>query len=275
MNKDYMERVRRAAESIRARYDKTPELLLVLGSGLGGFAERLDSVEVTLDYADIDGFVTSTVEGHRGRLVFGTLAGRRVCLMQGRVHLYEGYTPHDVTLPLRALRLLGTQILFLTNASGGVNFSLSAGDLMLITDQIATFVPSPLRGENLDELGCRFPDMSRIYDRTLCEAVREAAREEDVPLAEGVYLQLPGPQFESPAEIRMARTLGADAVGMSTAVEAVAARHAGMRVVGVSCVCNLACGMRDEPLSHEEVQAAGAAASERFSRLVTRAISKF
>lgn len=263
--------IRRAADSIREKTAFVPDLVLTLGSGLGAFADQLE-VECAIDYDDIDSFPRSTVPGHRGRLIFGTLEGRRLALMQGRVHLYEGYDAAEAVLPLRALKLLGAKALFLTNACGGINFDFSAGDLMLITDHISAFVQSPLRGENLDEFGVRFPDMSKVYDPAFCDAARTAAKTLGIRLQEGVYLQFPGPQFETPAEIRAFRTLGADAVGMSTAIEAIAARHAGMRVIGISCISNLACGMTDTPLSHEEVQEAGQAAAEKFTRLVRETV---
>lgn len=268
------ELVRRAADCIRQKTDFVPELVLTLGSGLGAFAEEV-CVDCAIDYSEIDGFPVSSVEGHRGRLIFGTLGGRRLALMQGRVHLYEGYTPAEAVRPLRALRLLGAKTVFLTNAAGGVNAAFSPGDLMVIRDHVASFVQSPLRGENLAELGVRFPDMSAVYSPALSEKVRRAAEDCGIVLREGVYLQTAGPQFETPSEIRMYRTLGADAVGMSTAIEAIAARHAGMDVVGVSLISNLACGMTDTPLSHEEVQEAGRAAAKNFTALVKKAVSLF
>lgn len=269
-----LQKVLRAAECIRAKMPFAPEIVLTLGSGLGDFAEEVDVV-CEISYNEIDGFVTSTVPGHEGKLIFGMLEGKKVALMKGRVHLYEGYDAQDAVRPLRALKLCGASTLFLTNAAGGVNFSFSAGDLMLIRDHISPFVPSPLRGENLSEFGVRFPDMSCVYSKHLCDKVLEAAKNTGVKLQQGVYLQFPGPQYETPAEIRMFRTLGADAVGMSTAVEAIAARHAGMEVVGISCISNLACGMTDKPLSHEEVQEAATAAKGKFTALVRESIRLF
>ena len=192
--------------------------------------------------------------------------------MQGRVHYYEGYEISDVVLPIRLMKLMGAEILMVTNASGGVNASFHAGDLMLIRDQISSFIPSPLRGANMDELGVRFPDMTEAYDKTLCGIIRNTAKKEDIPLQEGVYVQLPGPQFESPAEIRMVRTLGGDAVGMSTACEVIAARHMGMRVCGISCVSNMAAGMTGGPLLHEEVQQNADLVAPRFEKLVYQSI---
>ncbi len=264
-------RISKAAESIRRHTDFVPQIVLTLGSGLGHFSRQITPV-CEIPYSDIEGFVPSTVEGHTGSLIFGTLFGKNIALMNGRVHLYEGYTGEDVVLPLRTLRALGAEILLLTNACGGVNFSFAPGDLMLIVDHISSFVKSPLVGKNPDELGTRFPDMSKVYDPALCEVIRSAAAECSIDLKEGVYLQTSGPQFETPAEIRMYRTLGADAVGMSTAVEAIAARHCGYKIAGVSCVCNLACGMTDAPLTHDEVQEVGRQSAERFTQLIKTAI---
>lgn len=192
--------------------------------------------------------------------------------MKGRVHYYEGYPVSDVVLPTRLMKLMGAQILFLTNAAGGVNTSFHAGDLMLIRDHISVFAPNPLIGANIDELGVRFPDMSTIYDRKLQQLIRGTARENGIYLQEGVYAQLTGPSFESPAEIRMMRTLGCDAVGMSTVVEAIAANHMGMKVCGISCISNLAAGMTDNPLTHEEVQEAADMAAPNFKKLVTESV---
>lgn len=194
--------------------------------------------------------------------------------MKGRVHYYEGYPITDVVLPTRLMKLMGAKILFLTNAAGGVNTSFHAGDLMLIRDHIACFAPNPLIGPNIDELGVRFPDMSKVYDRELQEIIRDTAKEQRVYLQEGVYAQLTGPSFESPSDIRMMRVLGADAVGMSTVVEAIAANHMGMRICGVSCISNLAAGMTENPLTHEEVQQAADMAAPNFTKLVTESVKK-
>jgi purine-nucleoside phosphorylase len=192
--------------------------------------------------------------------------------MKGRVHFYEGYPISDVVLPARLMRLLGAKALFLTNAAGGVNTSFHAGDLMLIKDHISVFAPNPLIGPNIDELGTRFPDMSSVYDADLQDLIRKTARENKIYLQEGVYAQLTGPSFESPAEIRMLRTLGCDAVGMSTVVEAIAANHMGMKICGISCISNLAAGMTQMPLSHEEVQEAADMAAPDFKKLVTETV---
>ncbi len=267
------EKLQRCLESVRAKVDFVPKIAVVLGSGLGDLADRIQQV-ACVDYSEIEGFPVSTVPGHRGRFVFGYVGQVPVVAMQGRVHYYEGYAIQDVVLPIRLMGLLGAQILLLTNASGSVNFSFSAGDFMLITDQIANFVPSPLIGPNLEQLGERFPDMSAVYDRQLCQLWRETAQELGIPLQEGVYIQLTGPNFETPAEVRMCRALGADAVGMSTACEAIAARHMGMRVCGISCIANLGCGMTDRPLTHIEVNETADRVAPLFQKLVLRGLEK-
>lgn len=261
-------------DCVRRKTDFVPETAIVLGSGLGDFAESI-RVEYELPYGGIEGFPVSTVPGHAGRFIFGYIDETPVVCMKGRVHYYEGYPISDVVLPARLMKLMGAKILFLTNAAGGVNTSFHAGDLMLIRDQISVFAPNPLIGPNIDELGVRFPDMSTVYDTELQQVIRSTARENGIFLQEGVYTQLTGPSFESPAEIRMLRTLGCDAVGMSTVVEAIAANHMGMKICGISCICNLAAGMTAAPLSHEEVQAAADAAAPNFKKLVTESVRKF
>ena len=258
---------------VKARIDFQPEIALILGSGLGGFAEKIE-VKQTLDYKDIPDFPVSTVWGHAGRFVFGYCDGVPVAVMQGRVHMYEGYTPQEAVLPVRLLHQLGAKVLFLTNAAGGIQHGMKAGEFMLITDQISSFVPSPLRGENIDALGVRFPDMSEIYSKRLQKIIRKVAVNADIPLKEGVYVQTAGPAYESPAEIRMFRLLGADAVGMSTAIEAIAARHCGMEICGISCISNLAAGISPHPLSHEEVKEAADKAAPQFEQLVRQSISE-
>lgn len=269
MSKAY-ERLQKCYECFKSKISFVPDIALILGSGLGDYADTIKQ-EAVLEYKDIEGFPVSTVAGHKGRFVFGYVGDVKVVVMQGRVHYYEGYSMEDVVLPVRLMKLMGAKVLFLTNASGGVNFDYSAGDFMLISDQIC-MAPSPLIGENLDELGPRFPDMSNIYDRDLRKTVRDTAASLGIKLREGVYIQLTGPNYESPAEIRMVRTLGADAVGMSTACEAIAANHCGLKTVGISCVSNLACGMTDKPLSHAEVQETADKAAPLFRQLVTESI---
>ena len=258
-------------ESIREKIPFTPRVALVLGSGLGDYAEEI-RVEAELDYHEIDGFPVSTVPGHAGKFIFGWIGSVPVVCMKGRVHFYEGYPVSDVVLPIRLMKMMGAEILFLTNAAGGIRQGFSAGDLMMITGQIATFVPSPLRGANIAELGNRFPDMSHIYDEDLQQIIRKSACQLDIPLREGTYIQLPGPNYESPQEIGMCRVLGADAVGMSTACEAVAANHMGMKIAGISCISNLAAGISPHPLTEEEVIEAGKMVERDFSALVTGAI---
>ena len=247
---------------------------MILGSGLGDYADGI-KVEAAVDYADIDGFPVSTVTGHRGRFVFGYVKNVPVVIMQGRVHYYEGYPITDVVLPARLMKMMGAKILFLTNASGGINPAFHAGSLMLIRDHISLFAPNPLIGPNIDELGTRFPDMSHVYDEDLQEIIRGTAKENDIELFEGVYAQLTGPSFESPAEIQMLHKMGASAVGMSTVVEAIAANHMGMKICGVSCVSNLAAGMNSAPLTHEEVQEAANAVAPKFEKLLVESITKF
>ncbi len=272
MNQTY-EKLMRCYEYCKNKIDFVPKIALVLGSGLGNYASKVDVV-AELPYSEIEGFPVSTVAGHDGRFLFGYIEKVPVVLMKGRVHYYEGYTMQDVVLPIRLMKLLGAEVLFLTNAAGGIGGGFSAGDFMLITDQIASFVPSPLIGANPEELGPRFPDMSEVYNPDLQELIRQAAKEENIPLQEGVYLQFTGPNYETPAEVRLAKTLGADAVGMSTACEAMAANHMGMKICGISCISNMACGLSDAPLNHEEVQATADAKAALFERLVTASIVK-
>lgn len=261
------EKLFKCYDSFKEKIDFKPEIAIILGSGLGALADEID-VKAVLNYSEIEGFPTSTVPGHKGRFVFGYMDGVPVVIMQGRVHYYEGYPMSDVVLPTRLMKLMGARVLFLTNASGGVNFGFNAGDFMLINDQISTFIPSPLIGPNIDELGTRFPDMSEIYDKDLRDIIKKTAKDLDIKLQEGVYIQLKGPNFESPAEIRMCRILGADAVGMSTACEAIAANHMGMKICGISCVANLGCGMTENPLTHKEVMEAADKAAPLFKKLI-------
>lgn len=267
------EKLMRCYKTVKEKVDFQPKVALVLGSGLGDYADRME-IEAELDYHDIDGFPVSTIPGHKGRFVFGHVGEVPVVVMQGRVHYYEGYSIQDVVLPVRLMRMMGAEVLFLTNAAGGVNYDFHAGDLMMITDQISSFVPSPLIGPNMEELGVRFPDMSDVYDKELQNVIRATAKELNIPLREGVYLQLTGPAYESPAEVRMCRILGADAVGMSTACEAVATNHMKMKICGISCISNLACGMTDQPLDHKEVQEAADRVAPLFRKLVTRSIQE-
>ncbi len=270
MNENY-EKLIKCYECVQKKISFKPELALILGSGLGDYADTMEVVE-TLNYHDIEGFPVSTVPGHKGRFVFGYAGGVPIVAMQGRVHFYEGYKPQDVVLPVRLMKLMGAKVLFLTNAAGGINRSFNAGDLMLITDHISMSVPSPLIGENIDELGVRFPDMSEVYSRRLQKVIENAAVTAGVPLRKGVYIQTTGPQYETPSEIRAYERLGADAVGMSTTIEAIAARHAGMEICGISCISNLAAGISVNPLTHKEVQETADRVAPLFKKLVTQAI---
>lgn len=253
--------------------DFRPEVLMILGSGLGFLADELER-PIRVPYGQIPHFKPSTAPGHKGQFVFGTLEGKPVAVMQGRMHFYEGYSLQEVTYAVRVVRLLGAEKLIVTNAAGCVNKDWTAGTLMLITDHIKLCLESPLRGENLPEFGPRFPDASTVYTPEYREIARQAARELDIPLKEGVYFYLPGPQYETPAEIRAVRALGADAVGMSTVPEAIVARHCGMKILGLSLLTNMAAGILDQPLSEQEVLDAAAAASRQFSQLVRRCLAQ-
>lgn len=276
MNEVY-KKVLRCYESLQKKFDFSnfrPDVAIVLGSGLGDYANDIEVVG-EVDYHDIEGFPVSTVPGHAGKFIFGYVGDVPVVCMKGRIHYYEGYPITDVVLPARLMKLMGAKVLFLTNACGGLNPEFKAGDFMLIKDQISVFVPNPLIGENIDELGTRFPDMSHVYDPELRNLIKEAAAENEIILREGVYCQFTGPSFESPAEIIMAGRIGADAAGMSTAVEAIAANHMGMKVCGISFVSNLAAGISPVPLTHEEVQEAANMAAPKFKKLINAAVKKF
>lgn len=270
MTKAY-ERLLKCYQCFKDKINFKPEVALVLGSGLGDYADTI-RVEAVLDYHDIEGFPVSTVSGHKGRFVFGYVGDVPVVIMQGCVHYYEGYSMEDVVLPTRLMKMMGARVLFLTNASGSVNYDYKAGDFMMITDQISNFVPSPLIGPNEEMLGERFSDMSEIYRKDLCEIIRGAAADLQIPLQEGTYIQLSGPNFETPHEVKMCRILGGDAVGMSTACEAIAANHMGMKVCGISCISNLGCGMTDQPLSAEEVKETADRVAPLFKQLITESI---
>jgi len=270
MNGTYL-RLTDCYEMIRAKTDFEPKVALVLGSGLGGYADEVDIKDV-INYEDIKGFPVSTVPGHQGRFIFGYVSKVPVVIMQGRIHYYEGYDIDEVVLPIRMMGLLGAEMLLLTNAVGSINSDYVPGDFMLIRDHIMYGVPSPLIGENIEQLGTRFPDMSEVYKKTLCEKIASAAVGLGIKLHEGVYLQTSGPNFETPAEIRAYGSLGADVVGMSTACEAVAANHMGMRVCGISCCSNLAAGISKTPLTHEEVQEMADKSAPQFKALVTESI---
>ena len=273
MNPVY-EKLLKCYDCYKSKIDFEPKVAVVLGSGLGNFARTVD-VKAELPYNDIEGFTVTTVPGHAGKFIFGYINEVPVVLMQGRVHYYEGYPITDVVLPTRLMKMMGAKILFLTNASGGINPAFHAGSLMLIQDHVSIYAPNPLIGPNIDELGTRFPDMSHVYDENLQEVIRGTAKDNDIELFEGVYAQLTGPSFESPAESQLLHKLGVSAVGMSTVVEAIAANHMGMKICGVSCVSNLAAGMNSAPLTHEEVQEAANAVAPKFEKLLVESITKF
>lgn len=252
--------------------DFIPRVGLILGSGLGGYAKNMKVVK-EISYDQIPGFPVSTVQGHDGKFLLGYIGKVPAMVMKGRVHFYEGYTPQEVVLPVRLMKRMGIEILFLTNASGGINRDFQVGDFMMITDHITTAVPSPLIGPNIEELGVRFPDMSEVYSKKLQDIIRKSAKDCGIPLQEGVYVQLTGPNYETPAEIRMVRSWGADAVGMSTACEAMAARHMGMEVCGISCITNMAAGVSDAKLNHAEVQETADRVAKDFEKLVTDVIA--
>ena len=262
------EQYRESAAAIRSKIGEfTPEVAMVLGSGLGYLGDLVENA-VAVPYGEIPHFKVSTAPGHKGQLVFGVLNGKKVAVMQGRMHHYEGYSYEEVSYAVRVLHLLGCEKLIVTNAAGCVNTAWKAGDLMLITDQIKIFMESPLRGENISEFGPRFPDSSHLYTPELQQVARKAAEKLGIALREGVYMYFPGPQYETPAEIRLARIVGADAVGMSTAPEVITAAHCGMQVLGFTLLSNMAAGILDQPLSEQEVLDAAAAAREEFSKLV-------
>ena len=258
---------------VSSKADFKPKVAIVLGSGLGGYADEID-VATAVDYKEIEGFPVSTVPGHHGRFVFGSIRGVPVVVMQGRVHFYEGYDISDVVLPVRLMGLLGAESVLLTNAVGAINTDYSTGDFMLIKDHILHGVPSPLIGKNIDELGARFPDMSEVYNSGLRDSIKAAALELGMRIHEGVYVQTSGPNFETPSEVRAFGILGADVVGMSTACEAVAANHMGIKVCGISCVSNAAAGISKTPLTHAEVQEMADKAAPRFKALVTESIAR-
>ena len=270
---DLEQKIQQAVAYIGSKTDYRPDIALVLGSGLGDYADKLED-RMVIPYEEIPSFPKSTVAGHAAKLVFGRINGKETVIMQGRFHYYEGYSQEEITLPIRVLRILGAEILLLTNASGGINESFRPGDLMLIRDHINFSGTSPLIGPNQELFGPRFPDMSFAYDRELMEIMRSAAQEHGIPLQEGVYMMFTGPQYETPAEIRFARAIGADAAGMSTVPEVIVARHAGMRIAGLSCITNMAAGILDQPLTHQEVMDTSAKAKNQFTRLIDGFLSK-
>ena len=269
---DEMKRIDEAAAKVLAVCGKA-DIGVILGSGLGDYAEALEDA-VKLPYSEIPGFPRSTVAGHAGMWCCGTLYGKRVVMMQGRFHYYEGYGMKDVTLPVRVMQKIGVKTLIVTNAAGGVNLGYHPGELMVIGDMFSMTAQNPLIGPNLDAFGPRFPDMSCAFDKELRALAHECANEQGFALREGVYAQMTGPTYETPAEIRMLRTLGADAVGMSTVPEVIVARHGGMRALGISCITNMAAGILDQPLNHAEVTETANRVKGQFRNLLDRIIEK-
>lgn len=264
---DIIVKITEASEYILARISCKPTIALVLGSGLGDFARTMEDAEV-IPYREIPHFPVTTAPGHSGNLVIGRKCGKMVAVLQGRIHSYEGHDLQTVTFPIRVLSAMGVKNIILTNASGAANPDFTPGSLMLISDHINFSGMNPLIGRNLDAFGPRFPDVSDLYTQTLRRAVREKAAAAGIPVEEGVYMMFTGPNYETPAEVRMARILGADAVGMSTVPEALVAGHCGMNIVGISCVTCYAAGVSDEPLDHEQVEACAAGAAAAFEKLV-------
>lgn len=268
----YLQKIDTAAKAIEAACGKA-DIAVILGSGLGGYVEALEDAK-SISYKEIPGFPVSTAPGHEGRWWSGRLHGKTVCMMQGRFHSYEGYDMQDVTLPIRVMKRLGVKLLILTNAAGGVNTSYRPGDLMLIEDFINLSGKNPLTGPNLDDFGPRFPDMCHVYDVPLQKLAQQVADELNIRLQKGVYCWMNGPCYESPAEIRMCRILGGDAVGMSTVPESIVANHCGMQILGISCITNMAAGILDQPLSHQEVMETGEKVKETFRALIDGVIAK-
>lgn len=263
---DY-EYFRKSADYILDKIDFKPEIAIILGSSLGPLAEEIKN-PVVIDYKDIPNFLISTVKSHAGKLILGELNGKKIACMSGRFHFYEGYDFEELVIPVRVLHLLGVKTIILTNAAGAVNTSYKPGDIMIIKDHIKLMGASPLRGPNIEEFGERFFDVSDMYTKSLKELAKRCADRIGINLQEGVYFFCPGPQFETPAEIRAIRILGGDAVGMSTVTEALTAAHCGMKVLGLSLITNMAAGILNKPVTSEEVDETGAKASEKFRRLI-------
>jgi purine-nucleoside phosphorylase len=267
------ERAEHAARIVRARVNQEPRVAVVLGSGLGGFADDFEEA-VAIPYGEIPGFVPSTAQGHAGRLVVGKVGQVPILAMQGRVHYYEGYTLEEVTFPIRTFKLLGIKTIVLTNAAGGINVQLSQGALMVISDHLNLMGVNPLRGPNDERFGPRFPDMSAVYSPSLQEIVIEESRAMGVEIRRGIYAALSGPNYETPAEIHLLRNCGADAVGMSTVPEAIVARQMDMEVLGISCITNMAAGISDEPINHDEVMETGNRVRSAFTQLLRRVVDR-
>lgn len=269
---DITAKIRSAAEYLLAQTELRPTVGMILGSGLGDYADTLEEA-VRIPYSQIPNFPVPTVPGHSGALVFGRKQGRTVVVLQGRIHFYEGLSQQEITLPVRVLAALGVKTLILTNAAGGVNLNFRPGDLMLLRDHINFSGANPLIGPNLDEFGPRFPDMSDLYNAELRNRILDAAQEAGIPMQQGVYAMYSGPNYETPAEIRMFRCMGADAVGMSTVPEALVAGHCGMKVVGVSCITNMAAGVLPQKLSHAEVIETADRVHDTFHKLINTVLA--
>ena len=265
---DEIKKIETACATLKQHVKEKPRLMIVLGSGLGQMADAVKNA-ISIPYSEIPGFPDATVPGHEGRLVFGRWGQLPVAVMQGRFHYYEGHSMADVVLPIRVMRQLGVDRLLLTNAAGGLDEDMKPGQLMLISDHLGFFCEPPLRGENFDMFGPRFADQSQVYDRDWRNQARQCAEKLQIPVREGVYCYSKGPQFETPAEIRALRLLGANAVGMSTVPEAIVASHAGMKILAISCITNMAAGILDQPLSHDEVMEVGARAADRTIALLS------
>ncbi len=270
---DILKKASESADYIKTRVGLKASVGIVLGSGLGTFVDKMDNV-TEIGYNEIPNFPVTTVEGHSGKLVLGTVAGKHVLAMKGRFHYYEGYDVSQVIFAIRVFKLLGIDKLIVTNAAGGINKGFKPGDLMLIRDHISFFGPSPLRGKNLNEFGLRFPDMSEVYDGDWIRLAKAAAKDTGIEIKEGVYAFMQGPMYETPAEIRALGILGADAVGMSTVPEVIAARHAGIRVMGISCITNMAAGILNQPLNHMEVINTAKDVEKKFAELVEKIIAE-
>lgn len=273
-NEDYYQKVCETAEFIKSKIKHAPKIGIILGSGLGPLVDHIEE-RLEIDYEEIPHFPLTTVAGHAGKLVSGKIGGVPVIAMKGRFHHYEGYDISQVTYHIRVFKLLGIDDLLVTNAAGGINKSFKSGALMLIKDHISSFAPSPLRGKNYDEFGVRFPDMSEAYSKSLREMAKNTAASLGVEVKEGVYAYAQGPMYETPAEIRALGILGADAVGMSTVQEVITARHAGMKVLGISCITNMAAGILDQPLNHEEVMETARQVEDMFTRLVKAIVAQW
>ncbi|TCT15019.1 purine-nucleoside phosphorylase [Natranaerovirga pectinivora] len=268
-----MKNINEAVGYLKSKLDKQPTIGLILGSGLGDLAEQIEN-PVMISYKDIPHFPVSTVEGHKGQFVVGELGKNIVIAMQGRFHYYEGYTMEEVVMPIRVMKKLGIKTLIVTNAAGSVNVDFEPGNLMIIEDHINFMSNNPLIGPNYDEFGPRFPDMSSAYDKGLFQVAKECAKDLDLDIKEGIYCGLTGPTYETPAEIRMVRTLGGDAVGMSTVPEVITAVHAGIKVLGISCITNMAAGILDQPLNHDEVVETSQRVKEAFKNLIKHIVDK-